>query len=133
MHSVTSARVPRGHATIPSRYKRPMNTGRGLCIALQYYFILLNVCQQAVQNPMYLYYMMVRMQPCLTSFDRMCNRAKKCFCNMLCGHVRSGSELSQFLRIFLPTCVCDCGLMCALQNTCICLSLYKIHPSLGYY
>ena len=25
---------------VPSLYKRPMNTGRGLCIALQYYCIL---------------------------------------------------------------------------------------------
>ena len=31
---------PWGHTTIPSLYKRPMNTGRGLCIALQYYCIL---------------------------------------------------------------------------------------------
>ena len=31
---------PWGHATIPSLYKRHMNTGRGLCIALQYYCIL---------------------------------------------------------------------------------------------
>ena len=34
---------PWGHATIPSLYKWPVITGRGLCIALQYYCILFHI------------------------------------------------------------------------------------------
>ena len=46
MRSVTPARVPRGHATIPSLYKRHINTGRGLCMALQYDCTLFSLIYQ---------------------------------------------------------------------------------------